>query len=182
MVTIFGLLGPKIVTFWLAEVALFEPKIACHTLSDWLKLLCLNQRLLVTLSLTGWNGSVWTKDCLSHSLWLAEAALPEPKVACHTLSDWLKLLWTVGPGRSCSAQLDGKMYNVQDNTINSPQRWPQAEELRMYLWWSWCTFYLHASQVRVTVGDSGLCCSVCVMSFECWLTPLAVDFKLGVDF
>ena len=27
----------------------------------------------------------------------------------------------------------------------------------------------------VTVGDSGLCCCVCVTSFECWLTPLCVD-------
>ena len=27
----------------------------------------------------------------------------------------------------------------------------------MYLWWSLCTLYLHACQVRVTVGDSGLC-------------------------
>ena len=61
--------------------------------------------------------------------------------------------------------------------------------LRMCLWWSSCILYLHAGQVRVTVGDtglycrtcvtyfvgdSGLCC-VCVMYFECWLTPLCVD-------
>ena len=26
----------------------------------------------------------------------------------------------------------------------------------IYLWWSLCTLYLHACQVRVTVGDSGL--------------------------
>ena len=26
--------------------------------------------------------------------------------------------------------------------------------------------YLHACQVRVTVGDSGLCCCTCVTSFE----------------
>ena len=69
---------------------------------------------------------------------------------------------------------------------------------RMYLWWSLCTLYLHACQVRVTVlrsslcylrecisggvyvpctytharwelpywGDSGLCCCVCVTSFD----------------
>ena len=36
----------------------------------------------------------------------------------------------------------------------------------MYLWWSLCTFYLHAHQVRVTVGDSGLCCCACVTSFK----------------
>ena len=33
--------------------------------------------------------------------------------------------------------------------------------LRLYLWWSLCTLYWHARQVRVTVGDSGLC-SACV--------------------
>ena len=30
------------------------------------------------------------------------------------------------------------------------------------LWWSLCRLYLHACQVRVTVGDSGLCCCTCV--------------------
>ena len=35
--------------------------------------------------------------------------------------------------------------------------------------------YLHACQVRVTVGHSGLCC-VCVTSFERELTPLCVDY------
>ena len=29
---------------------------------------------------------------------------------------------------------------------------------RMYLGWNLCTLYLHACQVRVTVGDLGLCC------------------------
>ena len=33
---------------------------------------------------------------------------------------------------------------------------------------------LHACQVRVTGGDSGLCCCVCVTSFERYLTPLSV--------
>ena len=45
----------------------------------------------------------------------------------------------------------------------------------MYICWSLCTLYLHACQVRVTTGDSGLCCCTCVMYFECWLTPLWVD-------
>ena len=45
----------------------------------------------------------------------------------------------------------------------------------MYLWWSLCTLYLHACQMRVTIGDSGLCCCTCIMYFECWLTPLCVD-------
>ena len=29
--------------------------------------------------------------------------------------------------------------------------------LRMYIWWSLCTLYLHICEARVTVGDSGLC-------------------------
>ena len=29
-----------------------------------------------------------------------------------------------------------------------------------------CTFYLLACQTRVTVGDSGPCCCVCVTSFQ----------------
>ena len=37
--------------------------------------------------------------------------------------------------------------------------------IRMYLWWSFCTLYLFACQVRVTVGDSSLCCT-CVTYFE----------------
>ena len=32
---------------------------------------------------------------------------------------------------------------------------------------SLCTLYLLACQVRVTVGDSGLCYCVCVTAFEC---------------
>ena len=38
--------------------------------------------------------------------------------------------------------------------------------LRIYLWWSLCTLYLHACHVRVTVGDSGQCYRVRVTSFE----------------
>ena len=49
-----------------------------------------------------------------------------------------------------------------------------SKELRMYLWRSLCTWYLHACQVRVTVGYSGLCCT-CLTSFERQLTPLFVN-------
>ena len=46
------------------------------------------------------------------------------------------------------------------------------------LWWSLCTLYLLACQVRVTVGDSGLCC-VCLTSFERFsVTPLCVDYRI----
>ena len=46
-----------------------------------------------------------------------------------------------------------------------------AEHERMYLWWSLCPLYLLACQVRVTAGNSGLCC-VCVTSFERYLLYL----------
>ena len=52
---------------------------------------------------------------------------------------------------------------------------PLLCKLRMYLWWSVCALYLLACQLRATVGDSELCCCVCVMSFKHWLTPLFVD-------
>ena len=38
--------------------------------------------------------------------------------------------------------------------------------LKMFLWCSSSTLYLLACQVRVTVGNSGRCCCVCVTSFE----------------
>ena len=44
--------------------------------------------------------------------------------------------------------------------------------MMMYLWWSLCTLYLHACQVKLIVGNSGLCYCVCVMSFARYLTPL----------
>ena len=44
----------------------------------------------------------------------------------------------------------------------------------MYLWWSLCTLYVPICRVRVTIGDSGLCCCTCVTWFEPWFTPLCV--------
>ena len=43
---------------------------------------------------------------------------------------------------------------------------------RMYLWCSLCSLYLCACQVRVAVGDLGLCCCACVACFKQWLAPL----------
>ena len=43
-----------------------------------------------------------------------------------------------------------------------------CELLIVQLWWSLCTLYLHACQVRVTVGDSGLCCCTCVKPVLNW--------------
>ena len=43
---------------------------------------------------------------------------------------------------------------------------------QVYLWWSLCTLCLHTCQVRVTVGNSGLCCWTYITYLERWLTPL----------
>ena len=54
----------------------------------------------------------------------------------------------------------------------------------MYLWQSLCTLYLHACQVRFTVGNSGLCCCVSVWcllsanSLVCWFYMSALGFIL----
>ena len=59
--------------------------------------------------------------------------------------------------------------------LHRDQPWPS------YVWRSWCTLHLLACQVRVTVGDSGLCCCVCVTSCERWLTPLFVEEEVRYD-
>ena len=55
-------------------------------------------------------------------------------------------------------QLLSPGMHVNTRHINSTRGTSSNEELlRMYLWWSLCTLYLHACQVRVTIGDSGHC-------------------------
>ena len=63
------------------------------------------------------------------------------------------------------SRVAARLKTLQDH--GTQQCWELHEDkmkMKMYLWWSLCTLYLHACQVRVTVGDSGLCCctSVCV--------------------
>ena len=57
--------------------------------------------------------------------------------------------------------------------------------IRGCLWWSLCTCYLLACQVRVTVGDSGLCCfcfcdvfRVQINSLVCWFCTSALGLVL----
>ena len=53
----------------------------------------------------------------------------------------------------------------------------------MYLWW-FCTLYLHACQMRVTIGDSGLCCFLCdifwalITSCLCWSWILKLSLSI----
>ena len=50
--------------------------------------------------------------------------------------------------------------------VTHSQPVPAPLSKRMYLRWSLCTLHLHSCQLRVTVGDSGLCCCTCVTYFE----------------
>ena len=58
----------------------------------------------------------------------------------------------------------------------------------MYLWWSLYTLYLLTYQVRVTIGDSGLCCFVVlwhlfmlINSLVCWLLNVeSVSYRIGL--
>ena len=51
--------------------------------------------------------------------------------------------------------------------------------LRVYLWWSLCTLYLLACQVRVPWGDLSLCC-VHVKSFKRFVYSLLIPLHLCV--
>ena len=44
---------------------------------------------------------------------------------------------------------------------------------RMYFWWGLCPLYLHTCQVRVTIGNSGLCCP-CI--FRVLINPFTAKF------
>ena len=55
-------------------------------------------------------------------------------------------------------------YNSQQGGLNVDVA--VNKKMRMYTWWSLCTLYLHACQVRVTVCNSGLCYCTCVTYFE----------------
>ena len=70
-----------------------------------------------------------------------------------------------GGGREGGTQVNPKLEKrcFLGAGCNSKQ---SKHKLRMYLWWSLCTLYLLACQVRATVGDSGLCCCVSLTSFE----------------
>ena len=62
--------------------------------------------------------------------------------------------------------LKKKMFTYAENlgVQNTPKSYENTPT-RLYLWWSLLTLYLHACEVRVTVGDSGLCCCTCVPIF-----------------
>ena len=71
--------------------------------------------------------------------------------------------------RSCVkvevAVLGSPSLTVLMVSVEVKQHWTWTI-LKMFLWCSSSTLYLLACQVRVTVGNSGRCCCVCVTSFE----------------
>ena len=71
---------------------------------------------------------------------------------------------------SVSTQSGGNQYS-KDVTQILQQRPLSRPQLSMYLWWSLCTLYLLACLVKGTVVDSGLCCCVCVTSFQRYYLP-----------
>ena len=59
-------------------------------------------------------------------------------------------------------------FFLSSSDLKQNEAWGACVEFLMqfiYLWWSLCTFYLVACQVRVTVGSSGLCC--CIPCYSC---------------
>ena len=87
-------------------------------------------------------------------------------------TDWVERLFT-----DCTDSVERLLTDCTD--------WVQrlfTDWLRMYIWWSFCSLYLLACQVRVTVGGSGFCCCVCVMSFERESTPLFIDCSQSDSF
>ena len=76
-------------------------------------------------------------------------------------------------------QTDGAATALTKSLKSETERGPECSMI--YLWRSLCTLYLHVCHVRVTVGDSGLCCCTCVTYSERKLTPLLAvskEFKL----
>ena len=90
-----------------------------------------------------------------------------------------KKMWkwrTRGKNKSCWPCSRSEVYNTNCTEQAASLRILGALKNRMYLWWSLCTLYLHACQVRVTVGSSGLRCCICVMYIECKFNSLLCWF------
>ena len=62
--------------------------------------------------------------------------------------------------------------------INSTRSTSSKMYIQRRISWSWCTLYLHACQVRVTVGDSGLCCCTRVTYSSANLLPCVLFLPL----
>ena len=78
---------------------------------------------------------------------------------CFTSTETVRLIKTESPGRS---------PRLSHSSLNSAEDVPLVGFMYRVL-------ILQACQVRVTLGDSDLCCCTCVMHFEHQLTPLCVD-------
>ena len=67
-------------------------------------------------------------------------------------------------------------FSSQDLSWGNMVYCPKMLLLKIYFYiFLFCFANKNACQVRVTVGDSGLCCCACSTSYERYLTPLCVD-------
>ena len=89
-----------------------------------------------------------------------------------------------GPERSCGINTQGSYLALEIRNTSTTKTWVtycnspgvrvNTRYIGMYLSWSLCILYLHACQVKVAVGDSGLCCCTCyvfralINSLVCW--------------
>ena len=92
------------------------------------------------------------------------------------LVEFIYLVFTHMPGESYCRWLYTLSSGMRVNTryINDTRGTSSKVYVhpQVYLWWSLCTLCLHTCQVRVTVGNSGLCCWTYITYLERWLTPL----------
>ena len=96
--------------------------------------------------------------------------------ACYLRKSSIHSRLTKNYARSWIKTGHASLMLVQNRVLRSVH---EASFLRTYLWWSSCTLYLLACQMRVTVRDSGVCCCVHLTSLERRLTPLYVELKVG---
>ena len=77
------------------------------------------------------------------------------------LMEFMYFVFTCTPGQSYCRQLRSLlplMEFMYRTYTHMPGESYIGHSGLCYLWWSLCSLHLHACQVRVTVGGSGLCC------------------------
>ena len=97
------------------------------------------------------------------SMWW-DARLTRTSWSCFKAARWMGFKWLSATRSLCKRKLNMATFSrgnlASDLLIQSPispygnQQW---DHFTMYVCWSLWTLYLHACQVRGTVGDSGLC-------------------------
>ena len=71
------------------------------------------------------------------------------------------------------------VFSFSAADYHTPKQYQTNQCLRKYLWWNKCTLYLLACQVRVTVGDSGLCHCVLCEIFRALINSCVLILRKG---